>query len=46
MQVQSNGKVRGSREEWRTIFEQFSESSLSMVAFCRREGIAKRLTSA
>ncbi len=41
MHVQSNGKVRRSREEWRAIFEQFSASGLSMVAFCRREGLAK-----
>ena len=41
MHVQSNGKVRRSREEWQAIFEQFSASGLSRVAFCRREGIAK-----
>ena len=41
MHVQSNGKVRRSRAEWETIFEQFSTSGLSMRAFCEREGLAK-----
>ena len=41
MHVQSNGKVRRSRAEWRAIFKRFSASGLSMAAFCRREGIAK-----
>ena len=41
MHVQSNGKVRRSRAEWEAIFERFSASGLSMIAFCRREGIAK-----
>ena len=41
MHVQSNGKVRRSRAEWESIFERFSSSGLSMIAFCRHEGIAK-----
>jgi hypothetical protein len=41
MLVQTNGKVRRSRAEWRKIFERFEASGLSMAAFCRREGIAK-----
>ena len=41
MHVQSNGKIRRSRAEWQTIFEQFSTSGLSMRSFCEREGLAK-----
>ena len=40
MHVQSNGKIRRSRAEWQTIFEQFSTSGLSMRAFCQREDLA------
>ena len=41
MQVQTNGKVRRSSAEWQAIFDRFEASGLSMIAFCRREGLAK-----
>ncbi len=41
MHVQTNGKVRRSSAEWRAIFGRFEASGLSMIAFCRREGLAK-----
>ena len=41
MHVQTNGKVRRSSAEWRTIFDRFEASGVSMIAFCRREGLAK-----
>ena len=41
MRVQSNGKMRRSRAEWREIFDRFERNDLSEAAFCRQEGIAK-----
>jgi len=41
MRVQTNGKVRRSRAEWRKIFDRFEASGLSETAFCHREEIAK-----
>lgn len=40
MRVMSNGKVRRSVTEWRTICEQFAKSGLSQPEFCQRETIA------
>lgn len=39
MQVQRDGRVRRSAEDWAKIFQQFDASGQSAVAFCRREGI-------
>jgi len=41
MQVQTNGRVRRSRSEWREIFDRFETSGLSQTAFCRREDLSK-----
>lgn len=40
MRVASNGKVRRSVAEWRTICERFGQSGLSPKEFCQREAIA------
>ncbi len=41
MRVQSKGRVRRSRAEWRGILDRFAASGQSQAAFCRREGISK-----
>jgi hypothetical protein len=41
MRVQTNGRVRRSRAEWRKILDRFEASGLSEAVFCHREGIAK-----
>lgn len=40
MRVTSNGKVRRSVAEWRTICERFAKSGLGPQEFCQREAIA------
>jgi len=45
MRVQSNGKVRRTKEEWAKILARFEESGLSAAAFCRREKISKNTFS-
>ena len=40
MRVTSNGKVRRSIAEWRTICERFVQSGLGPKEFCHREAIA------
>jgi hypothetical protein len=40
MRVTSNGKVRRSRAEWRTICERFAQSGLGQQEFCQRESIS------
>jgi len=35
----SDGKVRRSAAEWRTILRQFDESGLTRAEFCRRQGL-------
>lgn len=39
MRVMSNGKVRRSLAEWRTICERFTKSGLGQQEFCQREAI-------
>ena len=40
MRVMSNGKVRRSRTEWRTICERFTRSGLGQQEFCQRDALA------
>ncbi|MFT5155149.1 MAG: hypothetical protein ACI841_005159 [Planctomycetota bacterium] len=41
MRLMSNGKVKRSESEWRTIMKQHEISGLSRLAFCQQEQISK-----
>ena len=45
MRVMSNGKVRRSVTEWRTICERFAQSGLGPKEFCQREAIALQVVA-
>ena len=39
MRVATNGRVRRTADEWRTIVQRFQDSGLSSRAFCRQEQV-------
>ena len=41
MRVTSDGKIRRSSSEWRSIIKQHKASGLPRTTFCEQEGIAK-----
>lgn len=41
MQVLADGRVRRTEAEWRSLFERFEKSGLSLVAFCRRTKLSR-----
>ena len=41
MRVLSDGRVRRTEAEWRSILERFERSGLSVSAFCRRSKISR-----
>ena len=41
MRVSTNGRVRRSAAEWRTLCERFTQSGLDVAEFCAREAIAE-----